>query len=111
MSADLPKSIRGKLAYYIDEIERLRREGFTYNEIFDRIKNELGLPEISTQAFRMGIKKATENIKSGAYVIEQRKLATNAQQHIKAPESRQEKKSVAEMVQSVKERSRVIDLS
>ena len=99
----LPRSIRGKLAYHIDEIERLRREGFTYNEIFERIKDELGLPAMSTQAFRMGVRKATENIQSGAYVVEQRKLTTCA-----PAAAIQERKSVVEIVQSVKERIRPV---
>ncbi len=100
----LPKSKRGRLAYYIDEIERLRHEGFTYNEIFARIKDELELPAMSTQAFRMGVRKATENIQSGAYVVEQRKLTTCA-----PAAAIQERKSVAEMVQSVKEGKKDVD--
>jgi hypothetical protein len=101
MNADLPKSIRGKLAYYIDEIEKLKHEGFTYNEILERIRDELGLPAtMRTQSFIMGVRKATENIKSGAYVVEQRSLSTSA---VQLPAHKPEKRTVAEMVQSAKE--------
>lgn len=112
INTDLPKSTRGKLAYYIDEIERLRHEGFTYNEILLRIKDELGLPaSMHTRSFIMGIRKAAENINSGAYVVEQRRLSTGAiQQHITvkkelstAAQIPVQKKTVAEMVQAAKE--------
>ncbi|MBU2766517.1 hypothetical protein HAP94_10005 [Acidithiobacillus ferrivorans] len=115
INTDLPKSTRGKLAYYIDEIERLRHEGFTYNEILLRIKDELGLPaSMHTRSFIMGIRKAAENINSGAYVVEQRRLSTSAiATTIKdsAPAPAVQKKTVAEMVQAAKEGKLVTEKS